>query len=303
MDRVKRLISIFRGVKPAGVAGVEELARVLERSALELRVFEPGYRTVTIPKRAGGTRTLQAPDRGTRDLQRLIARRVIGGRPSHPAVYGFEPGRSSVQHAQLHAGRVVVLRMDIEEFFRSTTAIRIRRWFRFVWNDEAADILVRLTTFDGGLPQGAPTSPGLSSRVNARLDARLAGFARSRRARYSRYADDITYSLATDDGKVVHELIRFTEKALASEGYRMHRRRKLHVRRQHERQLVAGLVVNQQPRLPRERRRWLRAVEHRRLAGLATTLTDQQLAGWRAYRSMVERGAALPPADADLRVS
>jgi RNA-directed DNA polymerase len=300
MNWLRRLTRAFRGLEPSGSATVEDLSRLVERSALELRVFEPRYRTLSLPKRGGGIRTLHAPDRGTRDLQRLIARRVLGGRSSHQAVYGFEPGRSSVQHAQLHAGRAVVLRLDIEDFFRSTSASRVRRWFRFVWNDEAADILIRLTTLDGGLPQGAPTSPGLSSRVNARLDARLAGFARTRHARYSRYADDLTYSLATDDGKAVHELIRFTEKALASEGYRMHRSRKLHVRRRHERQLVAGLVVNERARLPRERRRWLRAVEHRLKSGQASTVTDEQLLGWRSYRSMVERGAAAPtPPDVD----
>jgi hypothetical protein len=65
------------------------------------------------------------------------------------------------------------------------------------------------------------------------------------------------------------------------------------VRRQHQRQLVGGLIVNAAPRLPRERRRWLRAVEHRAATGSAPTLTEQQLARWRAYRSMVE-GPARP---------
>ena len=179
--------------------------------------------------------------------------------------------------------------------FGSTPATRVRRYFRYVWDPDAADVLARLTTHAGSLPQGAPTSPKLSNHLNERIDARLAGFAASRGAVYSRYADDITFSLAADDGRTVHDLIRFTDKVVTEAGYRLHRRRKLHVRRRHERQLVGGLVVNDRPRLPRERRRWLRAVEHRARSGSAT-LTEGQLAGWRAYRSMVERDdAARPP--------
>jgi hypothetical protein len=91
-----------------------------------------------------------------------------------------------------------------------------------------------------------------------------------------------------DDPKTIHALIRFTDKVVSAAGYRLHRRRKLHIRRRHERQLVGGLVVNERPRLPRERRRWLRAVEHHLAAGGTPSLSPEQLAGWRAYRAMVE---------------
>lgn len=271
-----------------GTATVADLARRLNRPAAELISFGPRYSEFSVPKRDGRMRRIAAPDSGTRSLQREIARAVIGGSPAHPAAFGFERGRSTVGHARLHAGRAVVLRMDIEDFFSSTSAERVRRWFRHMWDAEAAALLTQLTTHKGALPQGAPTSPKLSNRVNQRLDRRLHGFAHSRGAVYSRYADDITFSLETDDARIVHELIRFTDKVVSQAGYRLHRKRKLHVRRQHERQIVGGLVVNDRPRLPRERRRWLRAVEHRATHGAGSTLTEQQLAGWRAYRSMVE---------------
>src|SRR5207237_495069 len=61
-------------------------------------------------------------------------------------------------------------------------------------DDDAARLLTLLTTLDGGLPQGAPTSPGLSNFVNRELDARLAARAAVAGARYTRYCDDLAFS-------------------------------------------------------------------------------------------------------------
>ena len=68
----------------------------------------------------------------------------------------------------------------------------------------------------------------------------------------------------------------------------MHTRKKLNIRRAHERHIVTGLVVNDGVRLPRETRRWLRAVKHRKAIGHTITMTDRQFEGWLAYEKMVQ---------------
>jgi RNA-directed DNA polymerase len=287
--RILRRLFGGGGPQPHGTLGAEVLAARLDVTVPQLRAFGPRYREFDIPKRGGGSRRIAAPDRGTRDLQRRIDRRILPSSGLHEAAYGFVRGRSMVDHARRHSGKAVVLRMDLKDFFGTTTVERVRSYFRWVWDDEAADLLTSLTTYRGSLPQGAPTSPALSNLVNMRLDARMAGFAARHGVTYSRYADDITFSLDSNDAWLVRTLIRFTKKVAREAGYELHHRRKLHVRRRHQRQLVGGLVVNGVPRLPRERRRWLRAVEHRFATGSSPTLTEEQLAGWRAYRAMVDR--------------
>lgn len=269
--------------------GVDELAGRLGMSAAELRAARSGYRRFSIPKRAGGRREILAPDAPTRALQRRILRRLLARLPVHEACHGFERGRSIVSNAAPHAARAVVLRLDVRDFFASTPTRRVRRLFRVVgWDRESAAILTRLTTFEGGLPQGAPTSPRLANLVNVRLDARLAGLSRARGARYTRYADDLTFSFERDDPEAVHDVIRAAKRFLRQEGYALHEGRKLRIRRPHQRQLVTGLVVNARPALPRSRRRWLRAVEHHLRVGRPATLTPEQLAGWHAYELMLE---------------
>jgi RNA-directed DNA polymerase len=279
--------------------GVEELARRLSLSADELRAVQPAYHEFTIPKRSGGTRRICAPAPPLKALQRRICRRLLRRLRAHPCATGFERGHSIVTHAAFHARQAIVIRMDLKEFFDSTRADRVRDYFRKIgWNREAADLLVRLCTHRDGLPQGAPTSPRLSNLVNYRLDARLAAAAAKFGAAYSRYADDLTFSLGANEPRRVSELIRITKHVTGDHGYVLHQRKKLQIRRQHQRQLVTGLVVNDRVNLPRSTRRRLRAIEHHLAHDRPATLTPAQFAGWQALQFMiVQQAPPLPETD------
>src|SRR5262249_42451022 len=151
--------------------GIQELARRLGMSLEELRAVSPSYREFSLPKRSGGTRRILAPVDELKAVQRRILRRLLSRLKCHPAVNGFERGRSIVTNARPHVRKAVVLQMDLKDFFPSTGVRRVRAYFRKIgWNREAANLLVRLCTYEGGLPQGAPTSPRLSNLVNYRLD-------------------------------------------------------------------------------------------------------------------------------------
>lgn len=275
----------------------EELARRLDLSLQQLREFRPSYRTFTIPKRSGGVRTISAPDVELKRLQRRILRRVLGRLRSHPAATGFERGHSIVTNALPHVNRAVVVHLDLQNFFTSTSDKRVRAYFRGIgWNREAAGLLCRIVTHEGSLPQGAPTSPRLSNLVNYRLDARLEKMARSLGAAYSRYADDMTFSLPTSVGdqhpRPANELIWMCKRIVKQEGYALHLHKKLRISRRHQRQRVTGLVVNQKVSLPHLTRRRLRAIEHRLRTTGKATLTERQLAGWRALQRMIATQSA-----------
>ncbi|HUR53545.1 MAG TPA: reverse transcriptase domain-containing protein [Gemmataceae bacterium] len=299
---VRRLWNSLRAVWVRFRAGagfdVAELARRLDVPAEHLHACRPTYHPRQIPKRSGGVRQLSVPAADLKALQRRILRRLLKRLRCHPAAKGFQPGESIVTNALPHAGRAVVVRLDVRDFFPTTTTARVLRYFRRIgWNRPAAELLTRLCTHAGGLAQGAPTSPRLSNLLNYRLDARIAGAAAKVGARYTRYADDITLSFGEDDRDRVRSLIRFVRKAAGEEGYRVHGRKKLRIRRRHQQQRVTGLVVNAGVRLPRRVRRWLRAVEHHLATGRPASLTPEQLAGWRAlgYMIDIQTGAVVAP--------
>jgi retron-type reverse transcriptase len=267
----------------------EELATRIGLSLDELRAVPIDYVEAFIPKRSGGSRRLLVPGAELKAVQRKILHRVLAKLTVHPAVTGFESGQSIVHNANQHVGQKVVLKMDIEDFFPSTTAERITKYFQRVgWNRAAAELLATLTTHENGLPQGAPTSPRLSNLVNRRLDTRIAWAAKKRRATYTRYADDITISFPGDNAKRVRGMVQYVRHRLLNEGYRNNRQKEI-ILRQHQQQRVTGLVVNERVNLPRETRRRLRAIEHRLNTGQSATMTREQLEGWKALLAMIEK--------------
>jgi retron-type reverse transcriptase len=259
-----------------------------------LRDWSPSYREVSIPKRTGsGTRTLSIPDEKTKDLQRKVLRRVLTKLRAHPSAHGFERGRSIATNAMPHVGMAVVIKMDIVNFFASTTEHRIETYFKRVgWNQEAARLLTKIVTYKGGLPQGAPTSPRISNLVNFYLDVQCVALAKRLRGSYTRYADDLTFSFQKDFPKKVRGLIRRVTLVLKRYGYTVNRR-KLRVQRSFRQQRVTGLIVNERLNVPRSVRRRLRAIEHYHRVGKEATLTPEQLQGWRGVLHMV-RQARLP---------
>lgn len=282
-------MSLFSWLTGGGGRSPVELAERAGVALSELEAVPIRYHAFELPKRSGGTRTIHAPDPALKTIQRQIYHRVLKRLPVHAAVTGFRPGYSIASNAACHVGQAVVVRMDIKDFFGSTTAKRVEKYLRHIgWSKAAAALLTRLCTHEGALPQGAPTSPVLANAVNFSMDTRLAGLARKHGAVYTRYADDLTFSFAEDQHKAIEQVIYFTKEIVQDVGgYRLHQKRKLRIRRRHQQQNVTGLVVNERIALPRKTRRWLRAVDHRMQHGGAATLTPQQRQGWAALEHMI----------------
>jgi len=269
-----------------GKLTLDELSRRLATPLDQLRATPIRYHEFTIPKRTGGTRTILAPDPDLKKIQRLILHRLLAKLKVHNAAHGFQSNRSIVTNALPHVGVAVVIHLDLQNFFPSISATRIDNYFRLTgWNAEAAALLTQLCTHQGALPQGAPTSPKLSNLVNYRLDIRLSKLAAKFNGTYTRYADDLTFSISNVPKP--RSIIAWAKDIVGDEGYRLHMHKKLRISRPHDRQLVTGLVVNKNINLPRATRRRLRAVDHHLSTNRPATLTPQQLLGWRALQQMI----------------
>lgn len=267
-----------------------------------------GYSTFTIPKRRGGTRTIEAPDEKLKALQRLILHRLLNPLPVPEAATGFVVGRSIVDNARPHTESAVVINIDLADFFPSITANRVEAaWRALGWGAEAAGVLTRICTNENHLPQGAPTSPALSNLVCRHLDARLAALVDKRDGAYTRYADDLTISLPDFGrnkrlrphrsgqvrarparGVVGRQLLTHVKAIIEAEGFKIQMKKKVRVQRAHQRQTATGLVVNQAVNLPRETRRLIRTMQHHERLGKLDAAGQRRLRGLENFQKMVE---------------
>ena len=175
------------------------------------------YSRFTIPKRDGTERPIWAPKKKLKAAQRWILHNIVERLPVHGAAQGFMVGRSTLTNAAVHANPKTLLKMDVTDFFPTVTWRRVKGVFRRAgYRDGASTLLALLCTeaprevvqLEGKtyfvslgprcLPQGAPTSPAITNALCLRLDRRLAGLAAKLGWRYSRYADDMTFSLPAD---------------------------------------------------------------------------------------------------------
>lgn len=224
--------------------------------------LDGAYKQHRIPKKNGAMRLIHAPHPALRKVQRLILDKLLTPLGAHPAACGFMPERSIVHNALPHVGQPVVVNADIRNCFPSVrwplVLGALRRELGHKFSPAALSLLLDLSTAGGALPVGAPTSPALLNLVLRRTDETLHSSAERAGLRYTRYADDLTFSGSAQ----AVGLLRLAERALAQIGLALEPA-KTNVFRRGRRQMVTGLVVNEQVSVPRATRRRLRAAVHR----------------------------------------
>jgi hypothetical protein len=247
-----------------------------------------------VRKAHGGARLIEAPKETLRAVQRRILHGILDRVPVHAAATGCVRGRSVLDNARRHAGTRLLLKMDLRDFFISIPAARVHALFRTLgYPLETARYLTRLTTHatparvlhavpqedypspeerrrrqdwarrftQRHLPQGAPTSPALANLCAYRLDVRLAAAAGACRANYSRYVDDLAFSLPGGDSSQARRIRAMAEEIIVQEGFAPNRR-KTRLLPASQAQKITGLLVNRHPNPPR--------VEYERLKAILT---------------------------------
>ena len=270
------------------------------------------YRAFEIPKKTGGVRQIWAPMPKLKAAQEWVLRNIAERLVVHGAAHGFVAGRSIYSNALEHADARLVVSMDLADFFPSFTFKRVKGIFRQAgYMDGIAALLALLCTeaprevteHEGQryylalgprcLPQGSPASPALTNAACLRLDRRLAGWAAKAGWRYTRYADDLTFSVpsSAEEEPSVSQLLGVVHAIVEEEGLVV-RDDKTHVMRRGARHQVTGLVVNgaASPRPPRELRRRVRAMVHNVASGRGLREGDSlsRLVGYVAYLHMCD---------------
>ena len=159
--------------------------------------------------------------------------------------------KSIKENARFHKRQEILLSLDVKKFFDSITSDKVYKVFSSLGYQE--DIVVMLTNLcclNGCLPQGAPTSPIISNIILKKFDDEVGKFTNEKKIRYTRYADDMTFSGDFNPGQI----ISFVKNRLYELGLKLNEE-KTRTRKKSQRQEVTGIVVNEKMQLPKSVRR------------------------------------------------
>ncbi len=258
-----------------------------------------------IKKRSGGKRLIISPDEETKEKQREILKELYEiYYPFSDFQYAFGGllFKNIKQLAEKHIGKKVVVRLDIKDFFNNIDKDILLKELnedfekKKVKNPNALlNRIEKYCFYNDKIPQGAITSPFLSNIYLKSFDRMISSIAKFGHYNYSRYFDDLTFSLNTKEmiidalegknvtkplqvGQIIKIVQSYLDKIKLELNYE-----KTKVMKKDKRQSVCNITVNEKVNIDRKYYRLLRAIKHHFDNDKETTITKEQYLGHLAF--------------------
>ncbi len=259
-----------------------------------------------IKKRSGGKRLIISPDEETKEKQREILKELYKiYYPFSDFYYAFGGllFKNIKLLAEKHIGKKVVVRLDIKDFFDSIDKEillnELNEDFKKKKLNNSAEILLekikKYCFYKDKIPQGAITSPFLSNIYLKSFDRMISSITKFGHYNYSRYFDDLTFSLNTKEmiidalegknvtkplqvGQIIKIVQSYLDKIKLELNYE-----KTKVMKKDKRQSVCNITVNEKVNIDRKYYRLLRAIKHHFDNDKETTITKEQYLGHLAF--------------------
>ncbi len=234
------------------------------------------YTTFTTPKKSCGVRTILAPSARLKKIQKGLSDLLLDcideineekGKENEnyrPTIsHGFTRKRSIITNAMMHLDKRNVLNIDLADFFDSFNFGRVRGFFiknnNFGLDSHIATVIAQIACYDNKLPQGSPCSPVITNLITHSLDIRFAFLSKKHSCIYSRYVDDITFSIRekTFPTQIIREendayvIGKKLKSEIRRSGFSINAK-KTRIQCKDSRQDVTGLIFNKKPNVKRE---------------------------------------------------
>jgi RNA-directed DNA polymerase len=244
------------------------------------------YRSFYIRKRSGGWRKISVSAKPLFAVQKWITENIFSAIEPHHCSAAYFKGCSPKRNAEKHCQSDWLLKLDIKDFFGSISERQVyyclkglnypsllsleiarlcttishknkgRRWKQFNNKYNEGTYFSKIM---GCLPQGAPSSPALSNLICKALDEKIYQLSSEIDATYTRYADDMCFSMSnTNRGSVIQFRNKVIEE-ISKYGFQINSK-KTAIRPPGSRKIITGLTVNSdEPKLPKELKNKIRA--------------------------------------------
>ncbi|MFC2073792.1 reverse transcriptase domain-containing protein [Campylobacterota bacterium] len=249
------------------------------------------YSVFKIMKKSGGTRMIFAPNKSLKHILKTLNIILQCVYKPQKAAHGFVQMKSVVTNAQHHVGKNYVYNIDLKDFFPSIHQARV--WKRIQMppfnltgdRQNIANLIAGLTCYQyknvnlsnkkhsiffqdnlkvdeiksNFLPQGSPTSPTISNIICDRLDKKLFNLAKRFNAKYTRYADDITFSSMHNIYQENSDFLIKLYEIIHEQNFEINPE-KTRLQKRGYKQEVTGIIVNDKTNVTRRYVKQLRAM-------------------------------------------
>jgi RNA-directed DNA polymerase len=288
---------------PSSILGQMSLDLLLPKDLLDYLIRSAPYRykVYQIPKRTGrGVRTIAQPAKEVKRLQYWVMRNVFPLLSVHPSATAYVTKKNIRQNTEPHASYPYLLKLDFKDFFPS---IRDQDFIHlanennnFEVGETDLDRLVRILFWRPKsqrqliLSIGAPSSPYLSNAMMYRFDNEIATYCEELDIAYTRYADDITFSMHKKElrGNALQKVLEILDQ-LPFPRLQINARKTVFGSKAHRR-MVTGLILSNEGdvSLGRQRKRNIRAQIHWFVVGKLSDLERPRLRGMLAFARDIE---------------
>lgn len=272
--------------------GRQDLRRIIKTAPKRYKRFK-------IPKRNGGFRDVSQPSPILKALQRALVEKYLSQLPVHETAKAYKKQTSIRDNALQHVGDGPILKYDFKDFFPSITS---QDWEKYCAEHhlfESEDDLYITTQLlfchfpNHRLPRlaiGAPSSPILSNILMEPFDRKLTTILGQDQVRYTRYADDLTFSAPrTGYLTVVDKTLRQVISTLAYPRLHINEEKTVRATRRYMRAVTGLILTNDgEVSIGHEKKRSIRAAVHHASLGKLDGRQLAQLCGYLAFIKSVE---------------
>ena len=246
------------------------------------------YRTFSMPKKSGGYRKINSPRAFLKTVQYWIGDYFLYRLVNHENCFSYKKGVSVKDNASVHLGKKYILCMDIDSYFDCINVHSVFKLFVRSGIDEGlSDLMSKLVTLNGTLPQGSPVSPLISNSYLYDFDVFISDFCSSYNITYSRYSDDLTFG--GDDKSDLEAIIGIVKKSLSEFNLNI-KDNKTRLLSENNTQIVTGVAINNGVLRPSRRfRKTVRAIFHNALV-TESVGSILMLSGYLHYLKSFESG-------------
>ncbi len=231
--------------KTFSIKTFKDLEQILETSQEELHELASSmHENVNVfykTKSNGGKRPINNPCDRLKNIQRKINWNILQRVPLPYFFHGSVVGKSPKTNASNHVGKPFLLTLDIKNFYPNIHYSKVYKVFLEIGcSHSVAKTLTKLTTFNGTLAQGFPTSSSLANLALLNVASRLEGIKKQHQIEISVYQDD----LAISGGFRIPQLQNLLRKIFEQEGFELHIGDKQKQMPFNSQQKVTGYTVN-----------------------------------------------------------